>query len=352
MSARRVIIRGESLRAAIAGSLVARACSGLNLEVHIEFLPLQMRTEAGEGETFVLRPDVHRFHGELGLDAATLHSLPHAAPCFAVTAGSSSGEASLPFANFGQARAGIEFHQLWTRASGAGLQPDLLKFSPSIALQNAAESMDLRKAYKLSLPFGLTLPTAHYADLLMALAKQAGAFVHDGLGKQVTDADLIIDCSPTGAANGWSANRLAIAEISGVPGLEWQYLYQNSKRAVSLGIGSLECDAARSEFNRLTKEEVERIADFHELLKRDDLQETTRPALKRKIDVFEACGRIPMEDYEVAQPCEWLAALWARGLRPRRCDRRAEALSLAELRQFLDKLREQVNAIESGAALR
>ena len=106
------------------------------------------------------------------------------------------------------------------------------------------------------------------------------------------------------------------------------------------------------EFNRLTNAEAERMTDFRSLLNQADLKDCSRSALRRKIDVFTACGRIPTEDYEVYMPQEWLAALWMRELRPRRHEKLAERMPESDLLNWIAALHTRVQSILPNGAAR
>ncbi len=154
--------------------------------------------------------------------------------------------------------------------------------------------------------------------------------------------DLTIDCGSNGKGSEWAGGLLSVATDGDVPGLDWQICVNAARRLLGLVPHLDDCENERREYTRLAAEEADRIADMRALLTDPDPGNTASHALKRKIDVFTACGRIPTEDFEVFGQPEWLAALWGRGLRPRRFDRMAKAMPEDDLHRWLSSLRSQI----------
>lgn len=337
MTRRRILVVGEGVRAAIVGALVARRCVSEQCEVTIAGL-----ADANERDAILARPDHRRFHDELGLEPGILmKGVAGIRPAFVADVEGPSGNIAVPFAPYGVARAGVDFHQFWLRADALTSQPELEDFSPSIAFARSRGVTTLAAAARLPLDYGLSIERGAYAAILLRHAQSLGAIVTDTRSEDA--CDLVIDCSVHGGHEiGWHGRHIRIATQSAIPGAEWQGQYNAAKRFLALSSDSSDSAAEQREYNRLAAAEADRLADFEGLLLAENPEETARPAVKRKIEVFSACGRIPTEDYEVFAPHEWLAALWSRGFRPARYDRMADAMPKAKLLAWLEQLHSQV----------
>lgn len=333
MSGERICIVGPEHRVAIIGAILARRWSGEGRE-----LLLAPSFHASGGETIIARPDHVRVHAELGLTPDMLVQNAGAVPVLATKVDTAAGNLALPFSPFGMARSGVEFHHFWQRASTSKRQPDLAEFSLALALDDAADSLSLTALSQLPLQYGYRLDRAKYASLLMKGAVSLGA-------KAVTEpstADITIDCGSSGTIPGWSGGTLFVATDNDIPGLDWQLCVNAARRLLGLLPRLDNCESERREYTRLASEEADRIADMRTLLMAPEPGDAASPALQRKIDVFTACGRIPTEDFEVFGQPEWLAALWGRGLRPRRFDRMVKAMPEDDLHRWLSSLRKQI----------
>lgn len=329
MSSRRILVRGPAVRAGIVGALVARRCAGPDCAVLVD-----AHAEPEGTMTMLLRPDWQRFHHEIGLGPETLGA---ARPAFVTQPG--DDRPAIPFAPFGMARGGAEFHHHWLRANTISEQPPLTEFSPAIALER--RTLSLLEAGQTAIDFGLTIPRDTYAEVLLRHASSLGAQPINGKA----DADLTIDCGTADQAGGWTGDTIAVGAFPQVPGLEFQGLYNAATRLLALGAGPESSEAERREFNWLSAEEMERMADIDEALTVPSLDAASRPSLRRKIDLFAACGRIAREDFEVFAAHEWLALFWGRGLRPARYDRLADATSEAQLLAWLGDLHVKSRAL-------
>lgn len=109
---------------------------------------------------------------------------------------------------------------------------------------------------------------------------------------------------------------------------------------------------ARSEFNRITALEMERIRDFiiaHYCVTRRDeplwamCRDMELPdTLKYKLDVWKQCGRLPLFDAESHQLPSWVAILIGNGFIPEVHDLMADRMPLDQLRNGMAALRAQV----------
>ncbi len=341
MSVERILVYGSPVQVGIVGAYLSSRWLGPG-----RALELATTVEDNAAGPFVTRPSVHRFHGEMGLPIDQLFAPCRGSPVLAAAAQTADGgSVQLPFSAFGVQRGGVEFHQYWLRASRLSEQADLTDFSLSLALQNAAHKPPLAQLAQLPVEFGIAFDRAAYGNALLSFAKAGGASVVEGVNEQERDADLAIQCSPDASAPKWQGQELSIAPESDIPGLEWHHLSSAARRFANLAAPLSDCAPEQAEWTRLAVAENERVADMRELLSIDDPLKSSRPALQRKVEVFAACGRIPTEDYEVFTPPEWLAALWARGVSPRRSDRMAERLPDAQLLDWLDQLRGQIASL-------
>ena len=338
MNGQRIHVVGPAHRVAIVGSILARRWAGKARE-----LVLSPDPTAETEVPIVARPDQRSVHAELGLTFEQLIQAAEAGPVFAIEAKSVSGSVALPFSPFGMAKFGVEFHHFWQRGNAQQDQPDLTEFSLALSMQQAPIAARIAAIRNLPLQFGLELDRANFAALLLKNAASNGARLDEA--GSADGADLIIDCRPTQGPAGWSEGALKVAGDCDIPGIEWQVCVNAARRFLALTPDLGDCEHEQREYSRLTADEADRIGDMRALLGDPQPEDTGRPALKRKLDVFMACGRIPTEDFEVFGQPEWLAALWARGIRPRRIDRMAKAMPDSELRSWLASMHREIRQL-------
>ncbi len=337
MSADRIIVCGPAVRVGIVGAYLAARWASEGRELVI------VAEDEETDEAVLLRPGFERFHGEVGLAPDTLSG---AAPALATSVPTHDGVIEFPFSPFGMANAGVDFHHYWQRAGKVSEQPGLPEFSLALALADKAERADLSK---LPVAVGLRISRRAYSQALLSLAERHGAQLDPVFDASVSEHSLLVDCRNSNARPRWEGTQLVVASDHDIDGIESAICIGAARRLVALMADLGNNSAEQAEYNRLAEQEVERIADMRELLACVDPRSTSRQALKRKVDLFEACGRIPTEDFEVFLPPEWLAALWSRGVRPRRHDRMASAMPEADLLQWLAALRRQIGEIAGGS---
>lgn len=367
-SLRRIAIVGDGMRAAMTAAYLTKACRGAGTKIGVI-----STGEAGVTGDVIARPSALRFNTELGIDPAKLCQQGIASPLFVADIPSGNGFVSMPYAPSGVANNGVDFHHYWLRASEGGFDSALRDYSLSLTLHSAKHGLAFESAASFNIPFGLRINRAAYAQLLVNVATLAGAQMIEGelagAQKQVdpdrplqltmrtasdvieVDADFLIDVSDAGetantlgvSQSGWTGNCLRIDSRDDVPGVEIFRLQRALSRFASLIPEREGADCDSAEFNRIFHAEEDRIVDMVCLLSAEEGEARKRAALARKIDVFTACGRIPSEDYEVFQPCEWLAALMSRGYLPKRAERLAERLPQDELHIWLGNLRSQIS---------
>ncbi|HEX8233634.1 MAG TPA: tryptophan halogenase family protein [Caulobacteraceae bacterium] len=159
----------------------------------------------------------------------------------------------------------------------------------------------------------------------------------------------------------WNRNCVALGLASGfMEPLESTSLHLVQSGILRLiamlpGVGFEPADI--DEYNRQTAVEYERIRDFlilhYKAVERDEpfwrgCREMPIPdSLQRKLDVFAANGRIFRYDDELFTETGWAQVLLGQGVEPRGYSPLAEALSMDELRGFLDTV---AGLVAAGAA--
>ncbi|MEM8724594.1 MAG: tryptophan 7-halogenase [Pseudomonadota bacterium] len=338
MSGERIHVVGLAHRVAIIGAILARRWAGEGRE-----LALFPEEKSGTGGIIIARPDQRSVHAELELSLEELAKRAGAVPVFAIDAKCAGSDVTLPFSPFGMARSGIEFHQFWQRGDECQAQPDLADFSLAVAIQNAPSRERFAAIGKLPLQFGLGLDKDKYTAILLEKAAANGAQVDEREGDE--SPSLVIDCGLSKEPARWSGKTIVVSGDQDIPGIGWQICVNAARRFLALTPGLANSENEQREYSRLAAGEIDRISDMRALLGDPHPGTTDRPALKRKVDVFAACGRIPTEDFEVFGQPEWLAALWGRGIRPRRFDRLAKAMPESELLSWLASMHREISQI-------
>lgn len=336
MIVRRICVSGTGVNVAVVGALVARRCAGPGCEVVIA-----VKDDPNGDDRMLARPAWRRFHHDIGLDPAALAQVLSASPAFVTQILANGASALIPFAPAGQARGGAEFHQHWLRANGLVKQPPLDEFSPALPLARD-DNLTLDQAAQSGLEHGLAIGRKDYAGVLLQQAQHCGARVVGYVNRP--DATLHIASRDEAGPSLWQGARVQIGAASAIPGLGWQSLYDAANRLLALSADPAKSAPEQREFNRLSAASAERMEDFASFALSASPLDTQRPALRRKITVFQACGRIPLEDYEVLAAHEWLALFWAKGLRPARHDRLADVMPGNELLHWLEKVHRSATA--------
>ncbi len=364
---RTIVLAGSGVRLALCAALIARHC----VSEATKIIVLNCADADIVDADMILRPDMQRLHNDLQIQANALQSRAKARAVYAVDCAYDGGRIALPFGDYGMARDGAAFHHHWGKGKGLGQPYDLDQYSPSLAIHHGKAQLPLAIAAQIGIGFGLQVDRAGYAQLLLAKARDLGAKIVSAA--QVTvrkgsadypysitmdgaqfEADFFIDVSPSGqwagsiglAETGWQDHSLYLPYSDQPQGIEASHLYSAIQRFIDMlptrGGGTAE----RREYNRLSLEQSERIADMVCLLGNDDKSISQRPALRRKIEVFQTCGRIPVEDYEVFSPAEWLTILLAKCGNPLHHDRLADRLSEQDLLIWLDQLRGKIGQLK------
>ena len=157
----------------------------------------------------------------------------------------------------------------------------------------------------------------------------------------------------------WTGNCIAVGSAACVmeplAGSGLDRLHGALARLVALLPGKAPSPAAAREYNRGAIEEVERQHDF--LLARyrtngrageplwDRVRAVATPeALSRKLALYRALGRVPMEDEETFGERDWVVLLDGQGIHPKRHDPLADAIPPDRLERHMNRLREVILA--------
>ena len=155
----------------------------------------------------------------------------------------------------------------------------------------------------------------------------------------------------------WTGNCIAVGSaaclLEPLAGSGLDRLHGALARLIALLPGKATSPAAACEFNRGAIEEVERQRDF--LLARyrtngrtgeplwDNARAVEAPeALSRKLALYRALGRVPMEDEETFEERDWVLLLDGQGVHPKRHDPLADAIPRERLERHMGRLREVI----------
>lgn len=167
----------------------------------------------------------------------------------------------------------------------------------------------------------------------------------------------------------WDGNVIALGEaacvFNPISNVTLHALHLGLVHLVSLFPLDKACESEAQEYNRLMQEAYEGLRDFqicHFKLNRnldqtywDGARAMPIPErLQQKIDLFSACGRVPMFDGESFEEEDWLAIFFGHGLLPQVWDRVVERTSqdevITQFRQMLAFIREKVEGMASHEA--
>ncbi|MDE1467361.1 tryptophan 7-halogenase [Aurantiacibacter sp. D1-12] len=234
---------------------------------------------------------------------------------------------------FGAPMGGVDFHHHLHRVEGELTYEKMVPFNPGAIIEKSwpAEQVVKRKPAR----FGMMVARGTLQQLLLGKNEY-------GAGGE---ADFIFDVRGDGAAE-WHGNVISAPASASFPELGLYRCVRAVERFLALLPGAEEGSSAQSEFNHLSLLEDERITDFAALL----VGQTDRPALQRKIEAFSACGDIPLEEYELFPPGQWICALLQSGFAPRDYNHMADRIPIAETRQWLDGLLAQLDQLARSGA--
>jgi hypothetical protein len=356
-----IVIIGDGLRASLAAACLAARCGPSGTRITV--VPSSEDFE-DQGEV-LLRPNIRHVHQLLKIPETHILQAAQGRPLYAVDVECETGTVVLPFGPYGQAYKGVSFlHQIMSvshRESGEGLRKTLSKYNVNIALHNMGTSLPFIE----KLDFGYRFSRLNYGVMLQNFAQNLGAsFTQapfkaaqtEGANHRVhtivtEDRAFQVDCVidvrslESDAARGWRGNSLYIDSASTLPGLEI-YNLQSAIELMSDFMPDKRFNSHElSEFNRVMRIKEGLIEDMDILLNQGLGAIQTRPALRRKVNVFSKLGRTPTEDYEVFSPPEWEAALLSSGLVPQEYSRLADAFPADELSAHIKSVEANTQAV-------
>lgn len=305
-----IAVSGDPLMATLTAAILAARLGHSGCQISLN--PSEGRDDA----TILLRPESFRMLAAFDLPPDRLM----AAGAKRVFCYQLNG-VTIPITPFGVPRGGVEFHQHLHRRSGRLEYKELRTFNAGLTLGDKALLANAQ------LPFGLEMASSKLGNLLAAVAKAAGVR-KGGASREQADFDITVGGS---GVPSWNGASLRIPATDGMPQIAFFRCLRSIERFLNLLPRQGASRAEQAEYNRLADAEFERAEDFVSLLG----GRTDRSAVARKIDVFSANGRIPVEDYEVFAPHEWLSALLQTGFTPRDYDRLADRVSRAELERWM-----------------
>lgn len=163
-----------------------------------------------------------------------------------------------------------------------------------------------------------------------------------------------IACHSGRRARPWNGNVTALGAAAGLldpaAGTSLALLLATLRRLIAHYPARPGQGAEAAAFNRQTAEAMERARDFLILCFRltgragEPFWDASRaaeppPELAHKLALYESRGRIPLYDGELFERADWMNLLDARGVRARRCDVLANALSDAAILAHLERVR-------------
>ncbi len=375
---RKIIVVGQGLRVwLVASYLSARfPAPRYTIKVISEKNKSDMAEEIAGDDIVHTRPNIRRLHQLLQITERELQMEAKARPVFGVEAVKADGaRVLLPYGGYGLDQAGAEFFQYWRRADIEGMALPLKRFNLAIRLHEEGKFINKAPAGFPPVDYGYQFSRPGYSGLLKRYAinngvEYLGAFesvntrqdnllVSQVLAEgNIFDCDMVIDVTTTlniaegsnrSGQTGWVGNCLSIGrgpcipEVLGIPevpdilgvpdipGVEVYMLQSAMDRFVAL-LPDMNFHACEiNEYNRLADAELARIEDMADLL----ASNIKGKALQRKVDVFQARGRIVSEDYEVFSKAEWLAAFMDAGILPEYYDRLVDRADTTELQAWL-----------------
>ena len=319
-------MRGEGVHARMVAIMLAQALEPHGCKVAVSGLD----EEAWGCRSVMLGPTTHRTLSNLGVPLEQLFQ----AGATLNFRWSLRGMTIL-VSPFGRARGGAEFHHHLHRVKGELSYADMLAYNPAhLVAESMAKSGLLQRP---PVPFGLIMERTVFCRLLDTVMQAQGIAV---AGNADVRSDVTFTVLGDGSAE-WDEDQITVPTTGAFPELGLYRCIKSVDRFLSLLTGLEEAAPQRREFNRLSQAEDERISDFAALLVND----FNRPAVARKVQMFRACGRIPVEDYEVIPPHYWLSVLLQMGIVPRDYDRLADRFPLDDTRTWLAELRAQIAQI-------
>ena len=350
---KRIVIIGDGLRAALPAAYLAARCGASGSQIQV------IPSCEGAIDTGMVsaRPNIRHLHQLLKIPEVQILGPAQGQRAYAMDVNLGRSGLITPFGAYGRAHKGAAFSHLHTRLSQLQSVPDLQHYNINLRLHAlGAKAPFLPKA-----DFGYVFPRPVYAALLRHHAQAKGAVFMNSSFVSVNKkgssdyiesvktthgniiSDCVIDVTLSGKADqvkpaAWHGNCLHINLDDDWPGIELYRLQAAMERLSDFMPDQSFNTHELAEYNRLAQLEGERISDMRAFVTKGLMAGEARTTLQRKIDLFLARGRIPLEDYEVFTAPEWRAAFMSQGLKPKYYDRLADVLSESELRNYVTLL--------------
>ncbi len=342
-----------------------------------KIIVLETDRESAEAQKqILLRPTIKRMHQILQISERDFATRTHAKPAFGSRVTDDKNNLIiLPFGQYGIDREGAEFQHYWKKLSRTDPVKPLAQFNLAIQLELSGGFLPKAPPHMPNFDYGYTISKSGYEKLMQNIAKggsveskyasadnitvqiSAKKIVSLQAGSENIITDFYIDMSKNGDAlhqklckqsdltdqsEDWIGNCLTIPrhdhKISHDLGICVEQIQTAMERLITLWPDKNFADIELHEFNRLSSAQKERVDDFIALLTHQRKAGTKRASLQRKIDVYEARGRVPIEDHEVFTKPEWIAALDAAGVTAQTYDRLADRITQHDLGNWLQKM--------------
>lgn len=371
-----IIIIGSSIEAWLAAAMLRMRMPGADYNISViesHNNPINPKAE------ILARPSSIGLHHILQLSEADLGQYAQARPALcAEIHGHSPKPILLPFGQYGIGRDGAEFQHLWKRyqeintANGHNCAP-LADYNLAITMHKASIFTPTAPSGLPHYDYGYILNEIGYVTLLKTRAANVqhicadhikvnidqGQIMTIDVDHQSLKADLYIDATSEKMLRtkidahdaAWSGNCIEIigsySDIDRQTGIRLHRLQSAIERLISLWPNNEFAHCEIDEYNRLTHAEQKHIYDMNALLlsglSPGQAAANKSAALLRKISVFQARGRIAVEDYEIFSKAEWIAALLSTGISPQSYDRMALRMDEATLERWMTQLRDMVD---------
>ncbi len=362
---RNITLMGAPLSCALAAAMIAA-----RLPAGACYLDVVL-TGSDVKDIIYSRPDIRHVHQLLQITEGELRQKAGAQMVMALPYRSGSkGIIQAPLGAYGMPRRGCEFQHYWRRAFAVSKAQDMKHYNLALRLHDAGYVIAdtppdlpiLDPAYKFD--------TKAYGRLLMAIARETAPLnIYNNkdvvlkagqhgiynleLSGQNYSADLILDMRiESKPQNKWMMNYLPIDIDDHLPGVLLHQVKTAIERLFSLWPDTAYNAAEPREYNRLTAEHIAHIDDMRALLSGDEKLALRRERIRRKINLFQSRGRLPLEDYDVFTKAEWISVLRGVGVMQMGYDRLADRESISDIQLWLETLSlnidRQIMALKGG----
>lgn len=372
-----IIIIGSGIEAWITAATLRMRMPSENYKIRI-IEPADHECKINSTADFLARPSSIKLHHILQISESDLGQYAKARPALCAQIDRDGFEPILlPFGQYGIDRDGTEFQHFWKRnkdinADGDHIAP-LADYNLAIAMHRASLFTPTAPAGLPRYDYGYILDEAGYIKLLQTraanvqhiCAAEINVTISKGSIKTIEmaqndfQADLYIDATANKMLRtkiddhniAWAGNCVAIIgnydDMDQQSGMRFHRLQSAIERLINLWPDKAFASCEIDEYNRLADEEQKHIADMNALLSSGRDAAKRSAALLRKISVFEARGRIAIEDYEIYSKAEWIAALSAANILPKSYDRMVLRVDESTAATWLSQLRHRIDSMIS-----